>query len=1173
MSPDMPDLGELLRRLRLEARLSQRDLALRVGFHESGVSNIERGERAPSAQYLTSVIAALRLDSANAELIWRLYRAPGMGAGGTGTGDGTPCPYRGLFAFREEDAALFFGRGTAVRRILRRLEAGPLVAVVGASGSGKSSVVLAGVLPRLRAAGHWDVAVTRPGTDPQLALVEAISPGASSVMEAVGRRLFGSGQRLLVVVDQFEEVFTHSADDSAPVRFLDDLVAIVQAGDVKLVLTFRGDFYGRLVAHRAFSDVLQDHVVHLPPMNRIELLQAVTEPARAAGLTLEQGLTEQILDDAGLEPGNLPLVEFALTRLWERRAGSTLTIAAYEQIGRLAGSITARAEEVYTSLSPEQQYAARQLFVRLVQVSRPEEDGNDARRRTPLAEVTALPGVDTVVRALADARLVVTDADAGSGPTVELAHEAIIRSWQRLRGWLVEDRQFLLWQQRTRQWASEWRRAPDQDAAVLRGGILDEAHRWLTLKGRESIAPDLLGYLDTSIAQARAEEQRQALARVEQLVTVLPRDVPQLAATFADADPQLRAQLRGRLDTAAIRQRWRLRLALLTADREQAKLLLGDLNQLWPDELIAVRDAVGPHRDLMTEHLWQAAHPASAPLLANSVLLAAGDPDDTRWHDIAATVAAELVRQNQLHLRTYVDALRPVRLHLLEPLFTLFADESELRAANRETRAVVLLDLAADQPELLARMAADAMPQNYEAIFEALATAVTDDAVRVLKVIAHTEPDNEAAEVDRVRLGRRRAAALSTLLRLGVRPDFDEVLTTSGDTELLTQFTFSAATRLVPPELLLDHASGAVDQASRYGLLLALGEYASHPDADRLTSRIDALSQQHLATDDPGVRAAATWLRRRWALPTQELPAAYDPTGRRRWFTVTTPRGPLRFVVFRPGRFLMGSPGIEAERSDYESPRQDTTITRSFAMCDREVTRAEFEDFMAATGIRGLPNIDEWSPLGHEPVVAPTWHEALLYADWLGSRLTGREQTYDAVGDALNQPRVQQGLQETDMRAMLNAPLRLPTEAEWEYACRAGTTTAYSFGSDRTLLDRHGWFADNSGLKTHEAGILRPNPAGLFNIHGQCWEWCLDWYGPYTDQPVVDPVGPATGDRKVLRGGCWNLGARYARSACRNAHIPPNRNYYITFRLALTVPEVDPTWQPGDLQPLPWTGR
>jgi formylglycine-generating enzyme required for sulfatase activity len=288
--------------------------------------------------------------------------------------------------------------------------------------------------------------------------------------------------------------------------------------------------------------------------------------------------------------------------------------------------------------------------------------------------------------------------------------------------------------------------------------------------------------------------------------------------------------------------------------------------------------------------------------------------------------------------------------------------------------------------------------------------------------------------------------------------------------------------------------------------------------------------------------------------------AAYDPTGRRTWYTVETEGNPLTFVVFRPGRFVMGSPADEAERSDYEGPQQDTTIARSFALCDREVTRSEFEAFMAATETTGLPNIDEWSPQGVEPVVAATWEEAMAYGQWCSAHLISMAVSRGARG------------RPSSLEEMQQLHFSLPTEAEWEYACRAGTTTAYSFGSDRSRLNQYGWYADNSGLKTHEAGILRPNPAGLFNIHGQCWEWCLDWYGPYTNDPVVDNRGPSTGDRKVLRGGCWNLGARYARSACRNAHIPPNRNYYISFRLAMSLPEIDQTWTPSDPNPIFWTG-
>jgi formylglycine-generating enzyme required for sulfatase activity/transcriptional regulator with XRE-family HTH domain len=1170
------DLGTVLRQLRLDARLSQHDLAVRIGFHEAAVSGIERGERAPSAPYLTGFVAALRLEVTAAERIWQLYRRPppagpaGLDQHGEAAG---PCPYRGLLAFREEDTSLFHGRETAVRRIVRKLESGPLAAVVGASGSGKSSAVFAGVIPRMRRASAWDVVAMRPGRDPFEALARAcgsrlaggtVAAGVSAVVEDLARH---RDRPILVVIDQFEELFTHQAGAAIVGDFLDGLVTLLRTPGtvpVKVLLTFRGDFYGRVIAHREFSDVLQDSVVHLPPMSRTELRQAVTEPARTAGLTLDDALADRILDDAGTRPGNLPLLEFALSRLWEQRRGRSLTHEAYEQIGRLPGAITARAEDVYRALSPEEQYAARQLLVRLVQVARPEEDGNDARRRTPLAELRALPRVGAVIAVLADARLVVTDGESVGDPTVELAHEAIIQSWDRLRGWLVEDRQFLLWQQRTRQWLQEWRHATDRDGALLRGSVLDEASRWLAVKGHESIAQDLLDYLEASQREAAAERRRLADAYVGHLLTVRPRDVVPLAATDATHSPELQAAIHQRLAQGRAAERWRLRVALLSTDATQAEQLVDEMDRLSPDELIAVKDATHPLNATIEETLWDliAGKPTGTPTLMYGALLLAGTrPDDPRWPGVAPVVAAQLVEQNQLHLRTFVDALRPVREYLFGSLLQIFADTTDRRAATRETTATILLDLAADQPRILARMAVDALPQNYDEIYAALERVLTAEAIATLQTIVSTTPEkgtrieSGAGEALRVVIGRRRAAALSTLLRLGEVPDLDSILTAAPDPELSTQFSFQARNRKVPVTDLLDRLAAVSQPRAQYTLLLGLGEYPVEPHALPVVEAMQV-------NDDPGVRAAAAWLIRRWditadtATPGDDGSAAYDPTGRRGWFTAHTGTGRLTFAVFRPGRFTMGSPADEAERSDYESPQQDTTITRSYALCTREVTRTEFETFMHTTSTYGLPNIDEWSPLGSEPVVAATWTEAVAFVEWLST-----------AGDTQH----------------LSRRLRLPTEAEWEYACRAGTTTAYSFGSDRTLLDQYGWYADNSGLKTHEAGILRPNPGGLFNIHGQCWEWCLDWYAPYSGAPVTDPTGPQSTpaaprsgrdplDRKVLRGGCWNLGARYARSACRNAHIPSNRNYYITFRLAVTVPDIDPGWTPGDPQPLPWTG-
>jgi formylglycine-generating enzyme required for sulfatase activity/transcriptional regulator with XRE-family HTH domain len=1176
------DLGATLRRWRLDERLSQRDLALRMGFHEAVVASVERGERAPSAQYLDGFAAAVRLDKARIEQMWVLYRHSPEPAAASPAFEAAVCPYRGLLAFREQDSPLYYGRDRAVRLIGRKLEQTALVGMVGASGSGKSSAVFAGVVPRLRRTGPWDVVAFRPGGDPFAALGRSLTgaPVAagfrSRLASLIARRTESARRPLLIVGDQFEELFTHGVDDRQVAEFLDTLVSIARSAaavQIKLLVTFRGDFYGQVVAHRGFSDALQDHIVHLPPMSRTELAQAITEPARVAGLKLDDGLAERILDDAGTEPGALPLLEFALTRLWETRVGQTLTHEGYDRIGRLSGAIASRAEDVYRSLSAEQQYTARQLFIRLVQVARPDQDGNDARRRTPLSELRSLPRFETVVHALADARLVVTDTTADGLSTVELAHEAIIRGWDRLSGWLVEDRQFLLWQQRVRRWFDEWRLTADKHGALLRGSILHEAMRWMTDKGREAIAPDLLDYLDGSVRQHLDEQRRHALEQIDRLLTIRPADVPEQAEAFIDADPALRASLSERLDGATAAERWRLRIALLPHDSTQVDQLLDELSRLRPDDLIPVREALYPEAGTLVDRLWRQAltafeHARGDELLRAAVLLAGFSPADTRWSTVAPRVAGALVGQNQLTLRTFVDALRPARAHLLEPLYTLYTDDREHRAAIHEVIATIVRDLAADIPEILARMAAASSLDGAKGAFSALQPVVTPGAVAVLREIAAKPAAPGANERQRVLTGRRRCAALATLLRLGEDADLDELLGEVADPELGTQFAYQAHARGVPIETLVEQLDTVRTPRARYHLLLSLRDYpiAAIPPLVRKRAVAQAARLEH-EDDDPGVHAAAAWAMRNQSVLRDEeaARAAYDPTGRRGWFTVDVEDRRMTFVVYRPGRFTMGSPDDEAERSDYESPRQDTTLTRSFALARREVSRAEFEAFMRQTNTRGLPDIDEWSTLGTEPVVAPTWFESVRYALWYQVRATGKDPGgYPMLVFEPSSP--------FWMPDGAVGDFRVPTEAEWEYACRSGSTTAYSFGSDRSLLERYGWFADNSDLKTHEPGLLRPNPTGLFNIHGQCWEWCLDWYAPYSSDPVTDPVGPDHGDRKVLRGGCWNLGARYARSACRNAHIPPNRNYYISFRLALTVPEIDLAWTPEQPNPLPWSG-
>jgi formylglycine-generating enzyme required for sulfatase activity/transcriptional regulator with XRE-family HTH domain len=1193
------ELGTTLRQWRLGARLTQRDLALRIGFHESAVAGVERGERAPSAQYLDGVAQALRLEAERREHMWTLYRVEPRSGGGdaesvaaaaaadaeavtaesaapAAAAGSETCPYKGLSAFGEADAGLYYGRDVAVGLVADKLRDAPLVGIVGASGSGKSSAVFAGVLPALRRSGTWDVAAFRPGGDPTAALDAAL------------RESRGGGESLLVVADQFEELFTHGASGGEIDAFLGRLLGLADGADgperrrVRVLVTFRGDFYGRMVAHRQFSDALQDRVVHLPPMDLAELRQAIVEPARVSGLSLEEGLADRILEEAGTEPGVLPLLEFALTRLWETRGGApVLTHRGYEQIGRLGGAISARAEEVYGALSPERQFTARQVLVRLVQVARPEEDGNDARRRVAVAELAALPRVGSVIAALADARLAVTDADAAGGPTVELAHEAIIRSWDRLRGWLVEDREFLLWQQRARQWHEEWRLAGGQRAALLRGPILDEAGRWIADKGRDAVAVDLLGYVDASVRAYELERSAWREEQIERLLTTRPADVPGIAEGFADADETLRLSLRERLERAGAAERWRLRAALLAHDLGQADALVAEVGELGADEVVAVRDVLAEVGGAVTGALWERARnrgTSAGARLRIALLLAAFSPQDEQWAGIASAIARALVRQGRLHLPVYVDALRPVRGFLLEPLYDIYADDEEFRSANREVTAAILRDLGADRPRLLARLVADSPLRGGEESFAALARVADQDAVEVLRGIAFAAAADGAAEPERVRVGRRRSAAVATLLRLGSPPNVAELFAASPDPELVAQLARAAPARDVPAEALADLLADADSAAARYALLMALGEYPvegmSEPLQRRLLEFVEAAER-----DDPdaGVHAAAGWYRRRMKEALKDASqnadvkgsrAAYDPTGRRSWFTVDVGPTRLTFTVFRPGGFLMGSPADEAGRAENEGPRRPTRITRSFALCRAEVTRGEFESFMARTRTFGLPEIAEWSPGAADPVIGPTWLEAMQFATWATAAAIGKK-----LGIVYTF-----GLQEpARSRSFLALParvgsLRLPTEAEWEYAARSGTQTAFGFGSDRSLLNRYGWFADNSGSRTHEAGLLRPGPTGLFNVHAQCWEWCLDWYAPYAEGEAVDPVGPLDGERKVVRGGSWNLGARYARSAARDAYVPSNRNMIVSFRLAMTVPEIDPAWWPGKGTPLGWTG-
>ena len=444
------------------------------------------------------------------------------------------CPYRGLLHFREEDAPYFFGHEVAIDKLMGAVQLQKFVTVVGASGSGKSSVVRAGLVPRLRSDRHtaWEIVILVPTDQPLKALARSFVPLLEPAMGEVDRLAeaaklaehFRSGtislndivermlekqsgtNRVLIVVDQFEELYTLTSDEEARRRFLDELLAASSRAGSKanIALTLRGDFVGKALAYRPLSDRLQDAQINLGPMTREELECAIRKPAEKIGLEFESGLVKRILNDVGDEPGNLPLLEFVLKELWDKRRGRALLNETYDAIGGLQGAVATKADEFLTALSPAEQKILQRVFLRIV---RPSESGLDMRRRATFSELP-LEGTQFVVK-LADQRLLVTNKSAGGAEqTVEVAHEALISNWNTLRAWVNEDREFLLWRARLDAWLQEWERADESAEALLRGPLLIEAQKWFDQRSQ-----DLSDQERKFISASR--EERERLAREE----------------------------------------------------------------------------------------------------------------------------------------------------------------------------------------------------------------------------------------------------------------------------------------------------------------------------------------------------------------------------------------------------------------------------------------------------------------------------------------------------------------------------------------------------------------------------------------------------------------------------------------------------------------------------------
>ncbi|MFN6539631.1 MAG: pentapeptide repeat-containing protein [Nostoc sp. EkiNYC01] len=443
------------------------------------------------------------------------------------------CPYKGLSYFdcTEADAKLFYGRTALTDELLEKVRSGNFLAVLGASGSGKSSVVRAGLLYQLKlgrklsGSDTWQLKIFRPGINPlqnlALAFVESElsdierASQLAKAEELVAKDALGLGQlitasqtqRVMLVVDQFEEAFTQCQDITKRQQFFECVLGALQRDDNKLclIITMRADFFGKCLEQEygGLAKKIQEHLVTVTPMNREELETAIIKPAQQVNLAVEPELVSQMIADVEDSPGSLPLLQYTLTELWQQRTEERLTLTTYSKLGGVRGTLQTRATEVYESLSLEEQQATKQIFLELTQLG---EGTEDTRRQVVQQDLVSSQHpevvIDRIIQQLADEKLIVTSTLSNQIAVVDVAHEALIRHWPLLRKWIEESRDILRQKRKIEAAAIEWRDRRKVKDYLLQGKRLTEAKVFQKEQSKNLILSNLaINFIQVSIRQ------------------------------------------------------------------------------------------------------------------------------------------------------------------------------------------------------------------------------------------------------------------------------------------------------------------------------------------------------------------------------------------------------------------------------------------------------------------------------------------------------------------------------------------------------------------------------------------------------------------------------------------------------------------------------------------------
>lgn len=675
----------------------------------------------------------------------------------------------------------------------------------------------------------------------------------------------------------------------------------------------------------------------------------------------------------------------------------------------------------------------------------------------------------------------------------------------------------------------------------------------------------LIGYEGYGRLQASALRDRLVDANTADLAPI----VEQMGVYRRWVKPLLRETYREAEAASADRKRLHCSLAMLPFDPTQVDYVFGRLLTAAPHEVPVIRDALSSHEQALRFKLWEAAGSAdNGHRLRAAAVLAKYDPDNEEWSEKSDFVSKALVQENMLLMGQWTDAFRPVSRWLLPSLTDIYRDKRPEAISERSIATQVLCDYAANDPTTLAILLLDADEKQFALVYETLRRSSNQDVGRLTEELAKMTSAADSPETKRARAIRQANAAVA-LLRLNRAELVWPLLRHSPDPTLRSYLVERIGSLGVSPQILADRLSIEPDVSERRALLMCLGAYNPELHRTFVASTLPELQHIYLKDDDPGLHAASEWLLRQWKqdawirrVNDEPNPDINQGEERVKGIKATlathearTPswysnyEGQTLVVIPGPVQFTMGSPASEVGRVDNEFQHQ-RRIGRSFALSMKHVTLEQYRRFNPTfrppgKDLRG----DDY------PAVGVSWYSAAAYLNWLSDQegIPPDQWCFRPNKDGS----YAEGMTMADNYLSL-AGYRMPTEAEYEYAARAGASTTRHFGESDELLSKYAWYMVNAYAYQNPVGRLKPNDLGLFDSLGNIFTWCQEPFSLYPESTecIDDVEGPLEVNNvqnRLMRGSSFERRETYSRTAGRRIVTPFGTGENGGFRVARTI--------------------